>query len=138
MSISIEPMVGVRDWRWINDAIPILQVEDTEGIVAFICDNPAAAVVFDNWTQKSVQAHIAILKPIVLRHGFLEWCFDYVFNYRKKERIFGLVPSNNRRALAFNQRMGFTEQARLTEAFASGIDYVILELTKDNCNFIEV
>ena len=125
------------DWAWINEALPILHVEDTTGIVAVdVDDKPLAACVMDNWTANSVQCHLLILDSTVLRHGFLETCFDYIFNINGRKVVYGLVPGDNEKALKLNDHLGFTEKCRFEGAFEDGVDYVILELKRENCKYL--
>ena len=139
MDIVTRELIGERDWQWVNEQVGILQSEDTQGIVAIDTEGDytkVAACVLDNLTSNSVQAHFMLTTPMVLRHKFLERCFDHVFNKLGKKVMYGLVPSNNVKALRLNAKMGFTEAFRLKEAYADGIDYVGMELTKENCKYL--
>ena len=70
------------------------------------------AVIFDNWTENSVCAHMIITKPMLLRHGFLEECFDFAFNVCGRKVITGLVNSDNVKAQKLDEHIGFTEIGR--------------------------
>ena len=131
-------MHGPSDWGWINEQVGILQSEDTTGITAIDLDTnrTVGACVMDNWTANSVQAHFMVASPTVLRHGFLEECFDFMFNEKGVKYVYGMVPSDNEKALKLNKHMGFTERLRLPEAFADGVDYVVMECTRDNCKYL--
>ena len=138
MTPHFRALYGPYDWGWINQQVPILQVEDTCGIVMIDLDKneTVAACVLDNITPNSVQAHFMISTPLALRHGFLEECFDYIFNVEDKKFIFGMVPGDNEKALKFNKHLGFVERVRLPEAFKDGVDYVVMELAKENCKYL--
>ena len=137
MTVNFRRLDCAIDWAWINNSLPILHVEDTTGIVAIDENNtPLAACVMDNWTANSVQCHLLVLDSKVLRHGFLETCFDYVFNINGRKVVYGLVPGNNEKALKLNEHMGFTEKCRFEGAFEDGVDYVILELKRENCKYL--
>lgn len=131
-------MHGPSDWDWINQQVGILQVEDTCGITAVDMETneTVGCCVMDNWTANSVQAHFMISSPLVLRHGFLEECFDFMFNHKGVKFIYGMVPADNDKALKLNKHMGFTERLRLPEAFADGVDYVVMELEKKACKHL--
>ena len=131
-------MEQLSDWGWINDHLPILQVEDTTGIVAVdeTTGEPMAACVMDNWTANSVQCHLLVLNTKVLKYKFLDTCFDYIFNINGRKIMYGLVPGNNTKALKLNEHLGFTEKCRFEDAFEDGVDYVILELKKENCKYL--
>jgi hypothetical protein len=138
MKIHFRAFDGPSDWGWVNTQIPILRVEDTCGIMAIDADTneTLGACIMDNWTTNSVQAHFMATTPMLLKHGFIEECFDYLFNERELKYIYGMVPEDNVRALKLNKHMGFTEKLRLPDAWADGIDYVVMELKKENCKYL--
>lgn len=116
-----------------NKYLPILYVEDTEGIVAINDEGELlAAVVYDNYTRQSVQCHHLIRSPMVLRHGWLDLIHHYAFVRLGVKSLYGLVPGNNDKAIRMNKRMGFTEKCRMEEAFSPGVDYVVMELKAEN------
>jgi len=133
----MRPLSGELDWGWINRALPIMQVEDTSGLVAISDNKPVGALILDNWTETSVQGHFYIKDPMVLRSDFLEYCCDYVFNVRDRKALYALVPGNNEKALKLDVHMGFTEKCRFEGAFAEGVDYVIMELKRENCKYLK-
>lgn len=138
MKIMFRAFHGPTDWGWVNEQVGVLQVEDTSGIMAIDVETntTVGACILDNWTANSVQAHFMANSPLVLRHGFVEECFDYVFNYADKKFIYGMVPSDNEKALKLNAHMGFTEVLRLPEAFKDGVDYIVMELKRENCKYL--
>jgi hypothetical protein len=127
-----------EDWVWVNAQIPILQVEDTTGIMAVDTSTGelVGACILDNWTKNSVQAHFMVSSPLVLKHGFLQECFGYVFSYSNLKYMYGLVPGDNKHAIRLNKHMGFIEKVRLDEAWAPGVDYVLMQLTKETCKYL--
>jgi hypothetical protein len=56
-----------------------------------------------------------------------------MFNEVGVSKVYGQVPSDRLKALKFNKHIGFTEKFRLEEAHAPGVDYIIMELTRENC-----
>jgi len=87
----------------------------------------------DNWTANSVQCHFMVATPFVLRHDFLECCFEFIFTVSGVGRVYGLVPANNEKAVKFNTHIGFTEKARMEEAYEKGVDYLLMELKQEDC-----
>lgn len=128
-----------QDWEWINLQVPVLRVEDTTGIIAgdLDTDRIVGACVMDNWTANSVQCHFMLTSPLVLKHGFLECCFHAMFKHANVTRVYGLVPSNNEKAIKLNTHMGFVEKTRLEDAYDEGVDFILYELKRENCRFIE-
>ncbi len=116
--------------------VPLKRVEDTTGIVCVDLDTgaPAALCVMDNWTHTSVQVHWVIIDPMALRHGFLEECFDYVFNQAERDLMIGLVPSDNAKSLKLAKHADFTELYRVQDAIKFGVDTVIIALRKRDCS----
>ena len=133
MKLRYRALDRIADWVWVNQQIPILMVEDTSGIMAVddTTGELVAGCIFDNWTPTSVQAHFMMATPLVLRHRFLAVCYDYVFNFKGLKAIFGLVPGDNAKALAFNLHMGWTVEARMEDAFDEGIDSVLMRCTRE-------
>ena len=74
--------------------------------------------------------------PMLLKHGFLEECHDFIFNHSGREVVYGMVPASNEKALKLNAHMGFTEKVRLDGAFAPGVDYIVMELRKENAKYL--
>jgi hypothetical protein len=139
MNIEYRVFDGPSDWGWIQQQVGILRCEDTTGIMAIDADKneTVGACIMDNWTQNSVQCHFMISSPLVLRHKFLECCFGYMFNTFGVKYVYGLVPANNEKAVKLNTHMGFTIKARLEEAYEVGVDYLLMEMKRENCPFLE-
>ena len=134
MNIGFRALNLRTDWPWCNDQIGLVRVEDTSGIIAFDQDTnkQLAAVLFDNWTGNSVQAHMIITNPLVIKHGFLTLAYDFAFKHKKLKYIYGLVPADNVKAVKFNKHMGWTIKTRLPEAYADGVDYLVMQVTPED------
>jgi hypothetical protein len=139
VNLEFRMLSNQYEWNWINSLIGVLRTEDTTGIIAIDLDTdlPVGACIMDNWTRTSVQAHFALTKPMAIRHNFLECCFNYIFVERDKTRVYGLVPGNNKKAIKFNPHIGFTLKTSLEDGYDTGIDYLIFEMKRENCRFIE-
>ena len=124
------------DWEWVNKELPIFQVEDTSGMVVMRGNESVGAMIMDNWTNNSVQAHFIVKDPMLLRTEFLAVCFDYVFNIKGRKVIYALVPADNEKAIKLNIHFGATEKCRFEEAYADGVDYIVMELKKENCKYL--
>lgn len=136
MTVKFRGLQGKEDWAWFTARNPACLTENTTGVVAVDGnDKILACCIMDSWTETSCQAHYAIDNPIVLRRGFFEEISKFVFDTAKRMYIYGLVPSDNEKALRLNKKIGFKEVTRLKDAFKLGVDYVILELKKEHCRF---
>jgi len=126
------------DWDWINSHVGIQRCEDTGGITAVDADTGEllAACVIDNMTQNSVQTHLVIARPLVIKHGFLDCCADVIYNSLGMSRVYALVPANNAKAVRLNKHIGFTVKTVLEEAYEVGVDYLVMEMKRENCRFL--
>ena len=139
MNIEFRSFIGHADWGWIQQICPIVRCEDTSGIMAVDLDTntTVGAFMMDNWTPNSVQCHFMVANPMLLRYPFLDLCADYVYNTRGVNNVYALVPANNAKAIKLNKHMGFTEKACLEEAFEVGVDYLLMEMRRENCIFLQ-
>jgi hypothetical protein len=140
MNISLRMFEGADDWRWCNQQVGVNQTADTTGILAVNTDTGEryGACIMDNWTNNSVQCHFMLTRPMVLRHKLLECCFNYMFIERGVARAYGLVPADNAKAVKINTHMGFTLKSVLEEAYDVGVDYLVMEMKRENCTYIEM
>ncbi len=109
--------------------------EDSRGITALKDGEPVAVCIMDNWSHNSCMMHIWIGNPMVLRHGFAEEVFGFVFS-NGREKVIGITPSDNQKALKFNAHIGFQEIGRIKDGYKVGVDFVLTELNKSECRFI--
>ena len=137
MEVGFRSVKNDRDWKWVCNTMPMNRSEETSGLVAYdkATGLPLAATICDSWSPMTVNCHIIIENPIVLRHGFFEECANWIFGVCGRERIFGLVPANNEKALKLNKHLGYKELIRLTNGYRDGIDYVLMELVNTDCKF---
>ena len=137
MNIEFRAFIGQYDWGWVQQICPIVRCEDTSGIMAIDLDTntTVGAFMMDNWTNNSVQCHFMVANPMVLKHGFLELCADYVYNEQNVANVYALVPANNAKAVKLNKHMGYTTIACLDEAFEVGVDYLLMGMKRDDCVF---
>lgn len=72
-------------------------------------------VYFDSMTANNIFAHIAFVGGI-LPPGLLMSVGDYVYKQLKLDRMTFAVPANNRRTVAFVEKMGAQLEASLSRA----------------------
>lgn len=75
---------------------------------------------------------------MVLRWGLLKWAFRLVFVYNNRNLVTGLTPADNEKALRFNKHIGFREVYRVPEGYKPGVDYVLQEMTKAECRWLDL
>jgi len=124
-------------WPIIMRELPLALQQDTRGVIALNAetDELLAAVVCEDWTITSVQCHILICNRAALRAGFINEVANYVFTTGGRLSMYGMVPADNDKALRLNKHIGFTEVVRLKDAYDIGIDYVLMELRRENCPY---
>lgn len=136
--IRYEPMTTEEEWRWIEARAHPIMCADTQGIVAYAENGRILAMcVADSFTTDSCSVHLAIDNPSVIRRGFLAVVATHLFETCNRKRIFGLVPSNNAKALRFDVKIGFREVARIPDAIRDGVDYVVLRMDKEKCRWLK-
>jgi RimJ/RimL family protein N-acetyltransferase len=136
--MKFKPLTELYEWAWFQKLARPVRCEDSQGIVAYNdAGKIVAMAVFDGFTVDSCTAHVGITNPLVIRAGFLNEVFDHLFNTCDLKRVFGLVPSNNTKALKFDLKIGFTEVARIPDGFETGVDYAVVRLDKEDCRWIE-
>jgi RimJ/RimL family protein N-acetyltransferase len=137
MNVHFRALHGPTDWGYVQEHMPLKRTEDTGGIVAVDADTneTVAAVIFEHWTEASVNAHVIVTNPLVQRHGLIEEVTDYVFNVAGRKVIIGTVPANNEAALALDKHIGFEEIARIPDGAYDGVDMVILTLRPEQCPY---
>lgn len=128
-----------RHWDWINERNELTLMENTKGLAAESDSGDILGVcVCDSWTHNAVQLHVAIDNPIILKNGrFQKEVFDYVFTQAGRSIAYAQVPSNFPKALRFDKKLGFEEVVTLKDAWADGVDIILLEMRKENCRWIE-
>ena len=138
--IQFKPMNTAEEWQFIESRAHAIMMADSMGVVAYDDDSKTiqAVCVADTFTRDACSLHVAIDNPMVLRHGFIQHVFNHLYHNCGRERIFGVVPSSNTRALKFDFHIGFREVARIGDAIAEGIDSVIVRMDKKDCRWIAV
>lgn len=134
--MEIKAMTDAVEWEWMVERTAVIACADTQGVVAYRGGAIAAMCVADSFTVDGCCVHLAIDDPLVLRGGFLEEISRHLFVSCSRKRLFGLVPSNNAKALKFDKHIGFTEVARIPNAIRTGVDYVVMVMEREDCRWL--
>ena len=94
-----------------------------------------AGVVFEDFTGVSVFAHSAVKHPHVPLRKFLVAVFYYAFVDLGVDKLIGMVPSYNERALKTNLRLGFHAEAVIEGVFPHG-DLFIMVMNRRDCKLL--
>ena len=134
--IQFKPMTTQYEWDFFKEKTHVIRCEDTQGIVAYNADGIQAMAVFDTWTTDSCCVHLCIVNPLVLRRGFFTEVANHLFNTCGRARIFGLVPSNNKKAIKLNTHIGWEEVARIPDGVCTGVDTIIVRMEREDCRWL--
>jgi RimJ/RimL family protein N-acetyltransferase len=93
-------------------------------------------VGYDNWTPASVQMHVWAEKGAWAGGKLLKEAFTYPFVQCKRIVAYGVIPSDNERALKFIRHVGFQEITRLRDGWSSGVDLVVNEIRPGTCRWL--
>ena len=134
--IQFKPLTTQEEWQWFKQRTPVIACEDSQGIVAFDERGIQAVCVADSFSVDACNVHFAIDSPMVIRRGFLHEIARHLFCVCNRNRIFGLVPDNNEKAIKLDKHIGFTEVARVPRALSKNIGYVVMVLEKEDCRWL--
>lgn len=121
----------------VNAALSLDWSEHTQGIVAEDDRGIMAATIIQGWTQTLAMLHTWIPRPIVIRRGYLQVVFGYLFNDCRLQMVLGPVPSDNAKAKRFNRHIGFTRIFTLPNGYARGRNLEIWRMHRHECRWIE-
>ena len=136
--IYFKPMTEAYEWNWITERALCSRSRDTQGIMAYdSVGKLQAGVVFDGINLASCNVHVAIDNPLVIRRGFLNHGFEYLFKVLGLERVFCAIKATNEKSLNFAKKLGFEQEAILKNRFPDNVDYIVFRMEKEACRWIE-
>lgn len=95
-----------------------------------------AGVLYEDYNGANVVMHVASDGTAEwLNREYLRTCFDYPFRQLGCQRVTGIVPSTNDKALSFDEHLGFEVETKLEGAHPEG-DLIILRMKRENCRWI--
>lgn len=128
---------ATRDFRFLVDRTGCPVTKDFRAIEAIDerGGRTLGMVGYDGWTPNSVQMHVAIDSAIAVRR-LLQPAFSYVFEQVGLGVAYGSTPAWNKRALAFNESVGWKVVHRLKDGWSPGVDIVLQEMRKETCRWL--
>lgn len=94
-------------------------------------------VIYQRFNGVSAVIHVVGAHRYWMNRDLIWVTFHYPFVQLKLKKLIGLVDSTNQPALDFNDRMGFTEEARIKDAVAFG-DLLLMSMTKEQCRWLNI
>ncbi|MCK1742169.1 GNAT family N-acetyltransferase [Bradyrhizobium sp. 139] len=93
-------------------------------------------VIFTGYTGASIGLHVAGFDPHWINRDMLWITFHYPFEQLGVQKITGTIPTGNPKAVLFNRKLGFVEEARIADIFPDG-DLLIMSMRKENCRWLK-
>ena len=134
--IEFKPLATEEEWAWVRERAHPIACEDSGGVVAYDDRGIQAICVWDSFTVDACSVHFAIDNPFVIRAGFFDEVARHLFVTCGRERIFGLVPADNERAIKLDLHMGFEEVARVPDGYAKDIDYIVMRMDRETSRWL--
>lgn len=94
-------------------------------------------VIYTGYTLAAICLHQAGFRPNWANRDMLWVAFHYPFVKLGCKKIIGQVPASKTDILAFDQKLGFKEEARIRDVFPDG-DLVVLSMTRDQCRWLSI
>lgn len=118
---------------FIAQKLDMVWTPENSTTIGWVTDKIESVVWYEDFNKKSVTCHIYIEKG--LNRQYLHTIFDYPFVQLGVDKIIGPVKSNNQKAIDFDKKLGFKEEARLLDAFPDA-DLIFFVMNKENCRFL--
>jgi len=99
--------------------------------------NLAGGIIFQDYNIASVSIHAAGFEPRWLNNNMLWIAFNYPFEQLGVKKLVATVSSRNQRALDFNRKLGFKEEARISDIFPDA-DLVVLAMRREDCRWLKL
>lgn len=106
-------------------------------LARFKGDQLLGGIIYTGFTGSSIAMHVAGFVPDWVNKEMLWAAFDYPFNQLKVKKVFGEVPADNMKALEFDRKLGFKEEARIKDVYPEG-DLVVLAMYRDECRWLKM
>ena len=98
----------------------------------------AVAVALNGFMGNVCQIHVAMAPNYNYSpKEMLQAAFRYAFETLGRERLIGIVNSNNEKAMVYDKHLGFEELTRIEGAHDEGGDIVIFSMTKEQCKYLK-
>jgi len=125
---------GERVGQWVANIIGIGYLANRSQAIGLEKDGEIiAGVIYEHYTGRSIMCHMAF--PNRITPKFINAIFDYAFNICKVEKIIGFTPAGNVKAQKLVEKMGFSTEGRIKDAYHDG-DMMLNTMAKQNCRYL--
>lgn len=128
-----------RFFDYINQALGSSYDPSSSRVIARVAADGAirGVVLFNDPSKHAVEMAVASDGSRTwLSKTFLRLSFDYAFNQLGKLRVSSLVRTNNVKAVAFNESLGFVNEGCLLDLFGRGEHAFVMGMLRDGCAWI--
>lgn len=121
-------------------AIPRPYNPDVDVVISHVTSegNLLGGVIYEGFTGGCIFMHQAGFDSRWLVGNMLWLVFDYPFNKLKVNKVAGTINSTNEELLAFNERLGFKEEARIKDAYRDGGDLIVMTMDRASCRWLNI
>lgn len=93
-------------------------------------------VIFQGYKRASIGIHAAGFDTHWLDRDMIWIAFAYPFDQLGVTKLFGQIPSDNRKALDFNRKLGFIEEVRISGVYPDA-DLIVMSMTREQCRWLK-
>jgi RimJ/RimL family protein N-acetyltransferase len=115
---------------WNPSADQVISITDNDGKLL-------GGAIYEKFLGNSIFGHVSGLCENWLSRDALWVAFHYPFVQLGCQKLLGMTPSANVKALEFARRLGFTEVGRVTDAYRDG-DLVVFEMDRKDCRWLSL
>lgn len=94
-------------------------------------------VIYSGFTGASIALHSASFDPRWASIDMLWVTFHYPFMQLGCKKMFAQVPASNSKALEFDRKLGFKEEARIADVFLDD-DLLVLSMLREDCRWLKL
>ena len=126
---------GVDVGNWVAERLETGFFAGRSAAIGLVKDGEiVAGVIYENWNYCSIVAHMVVEGR--LNRSFVSAIFDYAYNTCGVHKVICPVYSENYKSRKLVEKMGFVEEARLSDCQPNG-DIVLYTLKRVDCRFLE-
>lgn len=97
-----------------------------------------AGVIYQQYTGRSVQMHVAAWHPNWLSRDFLWVLFNYPFEQLGCKVVIAAVATSNFRAMKLDLKLGFKAQITIPDVFDDGAGITMMTMRRDECRWLNL
>ena len=125
------------DLRWLTEQTGVEFTPAARGIEDVRDGRIVGMVACDLWGGTSAQVHFATRCTAACRTLAREF-FRWAFGPAAREVLIAIVAASNRASLRLVEFFGFRQKHVIRDGWHKGVDFVLFEMRRDDCRWLEV